>query len=141
MERVLFLRRVKLFAKLTPVDLKQIAAVANERLFLDGETIAEQGEAGDEMYIIVSGEVRVLNKSGTELARRRPGDFVGEMAIISQQPRMATMVAAGDVRTLCIGQKQFEGILRERFEISMAVMQELGERLRQSSSMVPEGSS
>jgi hypothetical protein len=134
MERVLFLRRVILFAKLTPVDLKQIAAVAKERLFLDGETIAQQGESGDEMYIIVSGEVRVMNGGGTELARRRPGDCVGEMAIISQQPRMATLVAVGDVRTLCIGQKQFEGILRERFEISMAVMQELGERLRQSSS-------
>jgi len=138
MERVLFLRRVKLFAKLTPVDLKQIAAVAKERLFLDGETIVQQGEPGDEMYIIVSGEVSVLNIGGTELARRKPGDFVGEMAIISQQPRMATLVAVGDVRTLCIGQKQFEGILRERFEISMAVMQELGERLRQSSSPVPE---
>jgi HEAT repeat protein len=133
MERVLFLQRVRLFANLTPVDLKQIAAVTRERLFQDGETIALKGEPGDEMYIITSGEVRVLSESGVELARRQPGDFVGEMAIISQQPRMATMVAIGQVRTLCIGQKQFEGILRERFEISLAVMRELGERLRQSS--------
>lgn len=133
MERVLFLRRVKLFANLAPVDLKQIAAVAREHLFLDEEVIAHEGENGDEMYIIVSGEVRVLNEHGEELARRKPGDYVGEMAIINQQPRMATLIASGNVRTLCIGRKQFEGILRERFEISLAVMRELCERLKQSS--------
>jgi len=133
MERVLFLRRVKLFANLIPVDLKQIAAVARERLFMDEEVIAHEGESGDEMYIIVSGEVRVLNERGEELARRQPGDYVGEMAIINQQPRMATLIASGNVRTLSIGRKQFEGILRERFEISLAVMRELCERLKQSS--------
>jgi CRP-like cAMP-binding protein len=84
------------------------------------------------MYVIVSGEVRVLDEQGSELARRRPGDIVGEMAIISRQPRMATLVAAGGVRALCLDQKQFEGILRDRFEISLAVMRELSSRLRES---------
>jgi CRP-like cAMP-binding protein len=87
------------------------------------------------MYIIVSGEVRVVTGANggdrIELARRKPGDYVGEMAIISQQPRMASLVAAGEVRTLCIGQKQFEGILRERPETSLAVMRVLCERLRE----------
>jgi HEAT repeat protein len=133
MERVLFLRRVKLFANLTPVDLVHIAAIAREHLFVDGDVIAQQGDSGDEMYIIVSGEVGVINEHRHEMARRKPGDYVGEMAIISQQPRMATLVAAGDVRTLCIGQKPFEEILRGRFEISLAVMRELCERLKQSS--------
>jgi CRP-like cAMP-binding protein len=55
------------------------------------------------------------------------------MAIISRQPRMATLIAAGEVRTLCIDRKSFEEILRGRFEISLAVMQELCERLKQSS--------
>jgi HEAT repeat protein len=135
MERVLFLRRVKLFANLTPVDLVHIAAIAQERLFPDGEVIAQEGDSGDEMYIIVSGEVSVINESGHEMACRKPGDYVGEMAIISQQPRMATLVAAGDVRTLSISRKPFEEILRGRFEISLAVMRELCERLRQSSAI------
>jgi CRP-like cAMP-binding protein len=95
--------------------------------------IARQGDSGDEMYIIVSGEVCVINERGHEMARRKPGDYVGEMAIISQQPRMATLVAAGEVRTLSISRKPFEEILRGRFEISLAVMRELCERLRQSS--------
>lgn len=133
MERVLFLRRVKLFANLTPADLVHIAAIAREQLFVDEEVIAQEGESGDEMYIIVSGEVCVVNERGHEMARRKPGDYVGEMAIISQQPRMATLVAVGDVRALSISRKPFEEILRGRFEISLAVMRELCERLRQSS--------
>jgi hypothetical protein len=133
MERVLFLRRVKLFANLTPVDLVHIAAIAREHLFQDEEVIAQQGDTGDEMYIIVSGEVGVINERGHEMARRKPGDYVGEMAIISQQPRMATLVAVGEVRTLSISRKPFEEILRGRFEISLAVMRELCERLRESS--------
>ena len=133
MERVLFLRRVKLFANLTPVDLVRIASIAQEHLFPDGEVIAQQGDTGDEMYIIVSGEVSVINERGHEMARRRPGDYVGEMAIISQQPRMATLLAVGEVRTLSISRKPFEEILRGRFEISLAVMRELCERLRERS--------
>ena len=59
-ERVLFLRKVPLFAELAPKDLGTVAAVADERTFVDGETIAGQGEPGDELHIVVDGEVRVL---------------------------------------------------------------------------------
>lgn len=60
MERILFLRRVPLFSDLPPSDLKQVAAIAGETIFADGGFLMQQGETGDEMYIIVSGEVRVL---------------------------------------------------------------------------------
>lgn len=140
MERILFLRRIPLFATLSPVELKQVAGITGEYFFVDGEVIAQQDEPGDEMYIIVSGEVQVLGNlrsrgegsATVELARRKPGEYVGEMAIISREPRMATLVAAGDVRTLCIEQKQFEGILRERPETSLALMRVLCDRLRES---------
>jgi HEAT repeat protein len=134
MERILFLKRVPLFANLPPAELKQVATIADEHLFVDGEVIADQNEPGDELYVIVSGRVRVTvstNGDDMELALRGAGEYVGEMAVISHQPRMAKLVAAGDVRTLCIGQKQFEGILRERPETSLAVMRELCDRLRE----------
>jgi HEAT repeat protein len=138
MERILFLKRVPLFANLPPAELKQVAAIADEHLFVDGEVIAQQGEPGDELYVIVSGKVRVLittnGRQESELALRGAGEYVGEMAVISQKPRMARLVAAGDVRTLCIEQKQFEGILRERPETSLAVMRELCDRLRERES-------
>jgi len=134
MERILFLKRVPLFSDLAPPELKQVASITDEHVFQDGELLAEQGEAGEELFIIVSGEVLVLYDDGdktTELARRKTGDYVGEMAIISKAPRVARLAAVGEVRTLVIGQKQFEVILRERPETSMAVMRVLCERLRE----------
>ena len=136
MERVLFMRHVPLFADLPPADLKQVAAIANECLFEDGEALALEGEAGDEMHIVVSGEVRIiLGKGGQEheIARRTAGDYVGEMAIISQEPRMASLITAGQVRTLRIDQKSFEAILRERPETGLAVMRVLCQRLKEAS--------
>jgi len=133
MERVMFLRKVPLFADLPPPDLKPIASIATEDAFWDGETIAEQGEPGDSMYIIVTGEVGVIaargKNVGQPLAVRVPGDVIGEMAVIASKPRMASLVARGPVRVLTIGQREFEALLRERPEISLAVMRVLCQRL------------
>lgn len=135
MERILFLRRVPLFLDLTPSDLKQIAVIAGEHLFATGDVISEQGEMGEEMFIIVSGEVRVMTQGtdGTEveIARRGAGEYVGEMSIISREPRMASLTASGEVRVLCIEQADFEELLRLRPETSLAVMRVLCERLRE----------
>ena len=144
MERILFLRRVPIFADLPPADLKQVAAVMREVVFAADEALVNQGELGDEMFIIVSGEVRVLvtpehQKDAREVARRLPGDQVGEMAIISREPRFATLIAVGVVRALCINQKQFEGILRERPEICLAMMRVLSQRLKEASKSSAEG--
>src|SRR6185369_12457028 len=130
MERILFLRRVPIFADLSPADLKQVAAITVEAVFADGDILAHQGDPGDEMYIVVTGDVSVRmasegQKDGREIAKRSPGDYVGEMAIISREPRIATLMASGPLRTLCIDQKKFEGILRERPEISLAMMRVL----------------
>ena len=128
MERVLFLRKVPIFDGLPPEDLKSVAAVAEEAVHSDGDIIAAEGEAGTEMHIIVSGTVAVV-VDGREVARPGEGDVVGEMAIIADEPRMATLVASGTVRLLTIGQRQFARILRERPEVSLGVMRVLARRL------------
>ena len=136
MDRILFFKRVPLFENLSPVDLKQAASIAEEEWFGDGEEIAHEGEVGDVMFIIVSGEVKVCsNHDGVEMeiARRKAGDYVGEMSIIGREPRMASLIAVGDVRALCIDQKSFEGLLRERPDVSWSVIQELSKRLKESS--------
>lgn len=136
MERTLFLRKVSLFGALAPRDLARIAAVSQERTYGDGETIAGQGEAGEELHIVVSGTIRVLRAGSdgdeVELARRADGDVVGEMALITGEPRMASLVAAGDVRTLQVGRREFEGVLRERPDTAIAVIRELSHRLVES---------
>jgi hypothetical protein len=134
-ERVLFLRRVQLFAELSPEDLRQIASVAEEMTFDDGVLLASEGEPGDMLFIIVSGEIMVTVAGGggsqIELGRRQPGEYVGEMSIISDEVRMATLMAVGPVRALSISQKQFREILRLRPEVALAVMAGLSQRLRE----------
>jgi len=135
MDRILFLKRVSLFQNLSPADLKQVASIAEEELFTDGDIIAQQGEPGDALFVIVSGEVSVmLMKDGhnVEAVRRREGEYVGEMSIINREPRMATLIASGDVRALCIDQKSFEGLIRERPEVSLAVIRVLSKRLQEA---------
>jgi CRP/FNR family transcriptional regulator, cyclic AMP receptor protein len=133
MDRVLFLRRVPLFADLPPQDLMPIAAIASEHSFADADTIAEQGEPGDEMHIIVSGYVMVILRQpdGHQqvLAVRSAGDVIGEMAVITSGPRMASLAAKGPVRLLSIARRQFEAMLRERPETSLALMRVLCQRL------------
>jgi CRP/FNR family transcriptional regulator len=136
MDRILFFKRVPLFANLSTIDLKQVASLADEETFNDGEEIAHEGDVGDVMFVIVSGEVKVCSaKDGheMEIARRKAGDYVGEMSIIGREPRMASLVAVGDVRTLCIDQQSFEGLIRERPDVSLAVMKVLGQRLKEAS--------
>jgi CRP-like cAMP-binding protein len=135
MERVLLLRCVPLLVDLSPADLQRVAAIAVEKDFIDGEIICEQGEAGDEMYLIVAGEVQIMVNSGgqpeKEIARRAAGNVVGEMSLISGDTRMASVVSVGEVRTLCIDRLNFESLLRERPEVSLAVMRELCKRLKE----------
>ncbi len=136
MERVLLLRRVPLLAGLAPADLQPIAVIAHEHHFADGEVVFEQNEPGDEMYMIVSGEVRVIasrpGDADLEIARRAAGEVVGEMAIIDDEPRSASGIACGKVHALALDRKSFESLLRERPEVSLAVMRVLCKRLRQS---------
>jgi HEAT repeat protein len=134
MERVLFLRKVPMFEGLPPEDLMPIAAVAEERCYYDGDVILAEGEAGTEMHVIVSGTVAVLVRD-REVARPGSGDVVGEMALILDQPRMATLRALGDVRLLTIGQREFAGILRERPETSFALMRVLARRLAEQETL------
>jgi CRP-like cAMP-binding protein len=137
MERVLLLSRVPLLADLSPADLQRVAAIAAENDFDEGEIICEQGEAGNEMFVIISGEVRiVVNNEGQpekEIARRVAGEVVGEMSLISGDTRVASVIATGGVRTLCLDRLSFESLLRERPEVCLAVMRELCQRLKELS--------
>lgn len=137
MERVLLLRRVPLLADLTPTELQSVAVIATEQDFMAGDVICEQGEIGNEMYVIVSGEARVLAAGNDgvekEIARRVAGEVVGEMSLISGDTRMASVIATNDVRALCLDRLNFESLLRERPEVSLAVMRELCKRLTERS--------
>lgn len=128
-EFVLVLRKIPLFAALEPADLQRVAAIAEERSYAEGEVIGWEGELGDEMHVVLDGTVRVVRGDEETIARRGSGEFVGEMSVITRSPRMASLIAEGDVRTVRIGYREFEGMVRERPDIALAVMRGLAERL------------
>jgi CRP-like cAMP-binding protein len=128
MERVLFLHEVSLFSRLDPSDIQAIARVATERAFGDAEVVFRQGDRGDALYLVTSGALRI-QQDGREIARRGRGEIVGEMAIIRDAPRAATVDASGETKTLRIARADFESILRDRPETALGVIQVLATRL------------
>ena len=134
LERILLLREIPIFADLSPEDLKLVAEIAREEWYPQNTFIVQQGEEGNMMFVIVEGELQVLRTvDGIEqvLAQRGPGDFLGEMAIIESAPRFATLRTQTDVRVLAIDGETFKGILRERPDVSFAVLRSVSRRLRE----------
>jgi CRP-like cAMP-binding protein len=134
LERILLLREVPMFSRLSPEDLEQIAEIAQEQLYSDEAVICGEGEPGSTLFIIVSGKVDVFKKMDKRdhlIATRGPGEFVGEMAILESAPRSATLKAHGDVRVLMIEGAAFTAILLDRPEVAVAVLRHMSGRVRQ----------
>jgi putative ABC transport system ATP-binding protein len=105
-----FLRPIDLFRTLTPRQLTDVAEKMTKRHFSAGEAIVREGEAGEEFFLISEGEVDVI-RANNEVARLGPGDFFGEVALISGEPRNATVVAVGEVDTYVLGKDEFQSAL------------------------------
>ena len=134
LERILLLREIPIFADLSPEDLKLVAETAREEWYPQNTAIFHQGDDGNAMFVIVEGRlhvVRTINGVEQVLAERGPGDFVGEMAVIESAPRLATLQTQSDVRVLAIDGETFKGILRERPDVSFAVLRNISRRLRE----------
>ena len=133
LDTMLLLRRVPLFEGLDPEDLQRIAATCVERTYADGEAIMLEGDLGDELVVVVTGAVRVVRREadGTERLIRDygAGDHIGELAVLRERPRAATVLATGEVRGLVIGGEALKSILRERPDAAMSMLATLAERL------------
>lgn len=129
MERLLYLRGVSLFAPLPLEELAQIAEIASVVRFRADEAIIRQGELGDSLYLIISGEVRVL-VGAQEVRRMGAGQSFGEMAILDSKPRSATVIVVHEVLALQIARDDFYDLLTDRIELLRGVMGVLLDRLR-----------
>jgi len=105
-----FLRPIELFKTLTPRQLTDVAEEMTKRHYAAGETIISEGESGEEFFLISEGEVEVI-RADHEVARLNPGDFFGEVALISGEPRNATVVAVTDVDAFVLGKTDFQNAL------------------------------
>ena len=105
-----FLRPIGLFNALTPRQLTDVAEKMSKRHYAAGETIVRKGDPGEEFFLVFDGEVEVI-RADREVARLGPGDFFGEVALISGEPRNATVVAPKAADTYVLGKSDFEAAL------------------------------
>ena len=97
-----FLKGVEAFKNLTPLELTDVAERMTRRQFMPNEVIIREGDAGEELFLISEGEVEV-DRAGREVARLGPGDFFGELSLMSGDPRNATVVSTTPVDTYILG--------------------------------------
>jgi putative ABC transport system ATP-binding protein len=105
-----FLRPIELFKTLTPRQLTDVAEKMSKRHYAAGETIIRKGDPGEEFFLVSDGEVEV-SRADCEVARLGPGNFFGEVALISGEPRNATVVAPKAADTYVLGKSDFEAAL------------------------------
>lgn len=126
------LKKVPLFKGIEAAKLKLLAFISDRLFFTKGEHLCDQGETGDAAYIILDGTADVLVDTPdgpVKVANFSVNDIVGEIAILCDVPRTATIVAATDLEALAISKDNFLKLLREFPDVSLEVMRELGQRL------------
>ncbi|SFB80102.1 transcriptional regulator, Crp/Fnr family [Polaromonas sp. OV174] len=128
------IRRVPLFSMLTATQAASVADAVVKRRFKRGEPIVEQGKKSNALSIILTGRARVVSTDirGREviLATMRPGDYVGEMSLIDNEPHSATVLAEIQTDALILGRPEFERCLPENGSMAYAVLKGLVRRLR-----------
>ncbi len=133
MDKALFLKSVPLFANLDVEDLFFLAQIAEEKDYPSNTMIFQEGDIGESLFLIISGEVDILHIKGQEaqlLTTLGPKDFFGEMAILSEEPRSASVRTRSQVNALVIEKEEFKEILKRRPEIAHEIIRVLIARLK-----------
>ena len=128
------LRRLPLFTLLTVAQAEVISGAVIKQRFKRGEALVAQGRKSDALFILLTGRARVMTSDsrGREviLATLAPGDYLGEMSIIDNQPHSATVRAEVQTDVLMLGRAEFARCLTENASMSLVVMRGLVKRLR-----------
>jgi CRP/FNR family transcriptional regulator, cyclic AMP receptor protein len=127
-EKVEWIRHVPLFTQCSKRELAQIAGIADEIDLREGKVLIREGERGREFFVLLEGNAEVT-KDGRRINTLGPGDFFGEIALVSQSPRTATVTATSPVHTLVITDRSFRRLLDDQPEIQRKVLLALAERL------------
>jgi CRP/FNR family cyclic AMP-dependent transcriptional regulator len=131
------LARVDLFSTLDKKELQMLAKSCQERSYKAGTAILTQGDAGAGLYVIKSGKVRIMqavdpDRAEEELATEGPGGVIGEMALLDDLPRSASVVAEEDVTALLLPVWEFRTVLKSHPDIALKLLAVLSRRLRKA---------
>jgi CRP/FNR family cyclic AMP-dependent transcriptional regulator len=127
------LGRCPFFAGLSRNELLEVAKVTEDLEVEEGKALTREGQSGSEFFVIVDGEVAVT-KDGTEIRTLGPGDFFGEIALLEDTPRTATVIAKTPLRFFVLTRQAFRSLLAHQPELEEKVTKALEERLRGTSS-------
>jgi CRP/FNR family cyclic AMP-dependent transcriptional regulator len=127
------LKRAPLFAGLSRKELAQLARVSEDVEVEPGKALVKEGETGQEFFVIVDGNVKVTRKR-RRVAKRGPGDFVGEIALLEDTPRTATVTTETRVRLFVLTRKDFRHLLDENPGVERKVLRALARRVVELSS-------
>jgi CRP-like cAMP-binding protein len=126
--KVDLIKGVPLFADCSKKELAEVAGIADEIDLREGKELTSQGKPGREFFVLVEGEADV--KKGTRrINKLGPGDFFGEISLVRQTPRTATVTATSPVRALVITDRSFRSLLEHSPGIQGKVMSALAARL------------
>jgi CRP/FNR family transcriptional regulator, cyclic AMP receptor protein len=131
--KIELLKRVPLFAGCSKSELRELALVADEIDLREGRTLVREGQSGREFFVLIEGTVRVSRK-GRKLSDLGPGDWFGEIALLTKTPRTATVTATSPLRVLVITDRSFRHVVESMPSIGIKVLESVGERLAKDSS-------
>ena len=117
------------FAGLSRGELLELARVTEDMEVDEGRALTRQGRSGSEFFVIIEGEVSVI-KDGSEVRRLGPGDFFGEIALLEDRPRTATVTAMTPLRFFVLTRQAFRSMLARQPGIAEKVLDALEERVR-----------
>lgn len=140
-EEVDLLRKIPLFAKIDPSKLKLLAFTSERLTYQAEQVVFNQGDMGDAAYIIIDGDASILintDQGQIEVANLGKGDVVGEIAILCDVPRTATVRAKDALITLKISKDLFFRLVSEFPEIAVEIMRELAQRLERTNAQLRE---
>lgn len=124
-----FLSKVPLFQSCTAEEIRAIADIAQESDFEAGQLIITQGTPGQAFYMILSGRVEII-RDGRSLGAYGPGDFFGEMSLLDNAPRSATIRALDPTRCLMLSSWDFKTLIEKTPSIAVKLLEVLSRRLR-----------
>ena len=128
-EKIDLLRTVRLFHGLRDRELERISALADIIDLPADRRIMGQGERGAEMFVLVTGSVRV-ERDGESLGNRGPGEVLGEIALLDGGPRTATVTLTEPSRLLVLARREFHTLMDEFPEVRLHVLETVARRLR-----------
>jgi CRP/FNR family cyclic AMP-dependent transcriptional regulator len=123
------LRSVPLFASMRGRDLEAVERLADTIELPAGKALMRQGDEGNEMFVIAAGQVRV-ERNGREIATLGPGQAVGEMALLSEGPRLATVTTLEPTTAFVLGHREFHTLLEDSSELRQCIFDNLARRIR-----------